>query len=194
MGARRRACGLSSPAYVRSINGVSRPRASAVRVESGEPARKADFVSPKASESKGASTVGSPSNSVSSPVSSAPEAIKLRRAGKWLVANMSRISRPSSVSLPTRAIVSIFDSLLANLALRVPRGRNRTQAAPHDAGDPDDNPAADIETGKNQQDRLRAMPDEVNQAAQPDHDHKRARAIQINVLKAVVAPRADHEE
>src|SRR6266850_1787454 len=190
MGARSRARGLSSPAYVRSINGVSRPRASAVRVESGEPASKADFVSPKASESKGARTVGSPSNSFSSPVSSAPEAIRLRRAGKWLVVNISRISRPSSVSLPTRAIVSIFDSLLANLVLRVPRGRNRTQAAPHNAGDADDDSAGDIGAGHSQQDRLRVVPDEINQAAQPDHDHKRARAMQVDVLEAVIAPRA----
>src|SRR5207247_2783413 len=110
------------------------------------------------------------------PVSSTPEAIRLRRAGKWLLANMSRISRPSSVSLPTSATVSIFDSLLANLVLRVPGGRNRTQAAPHNTGDADDDSAGDIGAGHRQQHRLRVIPDKVNQAAQSDHDHERARA------------------
>src|SRR6266566_3843065 len=170
------------------------PSSRAVRVESAEPARNTASAAPNARASSGTTTVGSPSCSVNTPVSSAPEAMRLRRAGKWLVSNTSRISRPMSDSLPTSATVPVFGILSANLVLRVWRRRSRMQAAPHDAADPDDDSTGDIGGGQGQQHRLRVIPDEIDQTAQRDHHQPRARTEQIDVLETVIAPGADHEE
>src|SRR5258708_1591029 len=124
--------------------------ARAVRVEAGEPARKTALASARPIASSGTTTVGSPSTSFSAPVSSAPDEMRLRWAGKWLVANRSRISRPVSDSLPTSATVAVLGALLANLVLRLP-GTRRPQIPPHDTTDANDDSTGDIRGRHRQQ-------------------------------------------
>src|SRR5437867_1848947 len=135
--------------------------AKTARVESGEPARKTALAPPKVSASSRPTSAGSPSYSVSRPASSSAEPIRLSSAGNLLVSNTSRISRPMSDPLPTSATVPVFGARLANLDLR---WRVRPQMTPHDAADPDDDSAGDIGCGHGQQDRLRIIPDKIDQA------------------------------
>src|SRR5258708_7849448 len=151
-----------------SISGVSIPIATAVRVDSADPARNTTSAPPNAAASIGTTTAGSPPSSFSAPVSSASDAIKLRCAGKWLVSSTSRISRPASVSLPTSATVPTFGVRSANLMLQLLRGTRRTQPAPHNAADPYHDAAAHVHARQRQQHYLRIIPDQINQAAQRD--------------------------
>src|SRR6266849_5974848 len=158
-------------------------RASAVPGASAEPARKTALASPKASVSSRPTRAGSPLYSVNRPASSAADAISLSCAGNLPVSNTSRISRPISDSLPTSATVLGFGMTLANLALRL-RSRPAPPMTPHASADPNDDSAGDVRRGQGKQHQLRVIPDEINQNADHNHDQRRSRPVQVDVLEA----------
>src|SRR5579884_516 len=105
----------------------------------------------------------------------------------------SRTSRPSSVSLPTMAMV-----FLSNLLLRgFRRGsgvRASTGHTANDACDTQGNAAGHIESREREQERLAEVPDEVNGHGDGNERDWRSRFEEVDLLKAGIAPGADHQE
>src|SRR5260370_32145146 len=130
------------------MSGMSAPRDSAVCEDSKDPARNAALAPLNVSGSSLFTIVGSPSNSVSTPVSSSPDAIRVTLAGKLVVASRSRISRPMRDPLPIKATIAIWRTMSAKLTLRFRRA-DAAKAAPQDAADAGDDSAGHIDTRHN---------------------------------------------
>src|SRR3954452_3571427 len=192
-GARSRASGRSSAVYVRSTiaaSGGSPASSSAFRAESADDARKITRASDRLSASSPPTIAGSSPTRVSRPASSWSAAIRRRAMSRAEVATMSRISRPSSVALPTRAAVLE----LANLMLRGPAMMRMSETPADDTAEPDYDPAADVRDCHCQQHRLRPVPDRVDPGADRDDQNPLIRLVEVQPLEAVVPPRADHQE
>src|SRR5436853_7664824 len=103
---------------------------------------------------------------------------------------MSRTSRASSDSLPTRAMADG----LANLALRNVARCGVAEAPPDDAADADDDPARDVGGRHAEKQSLRPVEHAVNQSADQDEDQGFIGLVEVDALEAVVAPGAHHQE
>src|SRR6266705_231615 len=103
---------------------------------------------------------------------------------------MSRTSRASSDSLPTRAMADG----LANLALRNVGPGGVAEAPADDAADADNDPAGDIGGRHAEKQSLWPVEHAVNEAADQDEDQGFIRLVEVDALEAVVAPGAYHEE
>src|SRR6516162_3523470 len=161
----------------------------ALRLDSGDPARKTAWVPARLCASSPPTRKASSPTRVSLPGVSSSAAISRRLNSGAEVAMMSRISRPSSDSLPTRATVA----RLTNLMLRLLR-RGVPETPPHDPSNANHDAAAHIRRGQQHQYRLRVVPHRINQPAQQDDDERRVSLVQVDPLEAVIAPGADHQK
>src|SRR5580693_3670777 len=151
------------------------------------PASISASASSTASGSSFAKKAALPPISVSVPDSSSAAATRRTCWPRAVSPSTSRSSLPRSVSPPTSAIVS------AKLCLRIRRG-GAGEAASHNAAEPNRNAAPDVDRNHNQQYRLGPVPHPEDDSAHHHQNQRGARAQQIEILEAPIAPRADHQE
>src|SRR5579884_1908104 len=140
-------------------------------------------------------TTASASSSVSNFDSPSLLATRVTEASISPPRSSSRTSRPSSVSLPTIAIV-----LLSNLLLRRPGTRRpvpvsaTARDAAHNAGDAQGDAGSEISGGEREKERLAEVPGQVNGHGDWNERDRRSRLEQVDFFKAGIAPGADHQE
>src|SRR5450631_802796 len=195
-GARRRACGCSSRAPVKSIR--TGPSAGlslrARRLDASEPVRNATFDPARLCVVSGTSASTSSSSTPSIVAFSAAAEINSICGAGFAASSNSRTSLASSESPPTRATRErvVFS---ANLVLRFLRRLGmRPQSPAYTAANADRDADAHVADRQHQQHRLREIPHQENEHAHQNNRERRARMRETQILEAGITPSAHHQE
>src|SRR5665213_360672 len=160
-----------------------------------EPARITTAASSTASGSSFDRNAGTPPIYVSLPVSSSASATSRSWSPSDDCPNTSTISRPSSVSPPTRAISAGLES--ANLSLRF-RSRERSglpaEIAAYETARAKRDSTRHIRAREDEQHRLRPVPDRVNRRTHQHKQNGRSRTQHVELFETPVTPRAHHQK
>ena len=70
----------------------------------------------------------------------------------------------------------------------------RAKPAADDTPGSNENAGADVQRGDREQNRLRVIPDQINECSEEDYGERRSRSGQVHLLEAGVAPGTHHEK